>query len=255
MNTIQKELRLKLLALSHKAKTTHSHIGSCLSCVDILIQTLIYEMKKNDKFVLSKGHAALALFVVLNHQKKISDKALSTYMQNGTDFAIHTPSTMQDEIPLATGSLGHGLSFSCGLAQGFLIKKIKKRVFCLLSDGECNEGAVWEAALYARKHQLNNLIVLIDKNRFQAFGKIEDVLGDAATQEKWSAFGFNTYECDGHNLDEINKVFKTVDGKKNDKPHVVICNTIRGKGIPAIEDNLVSNYSAVTKEMLQEYTA
>lgn len=254
MNTIQKDLRQKILAFAYQAKTRHSHIGSCLSCIDILIQTFMYEMRKNDKFILSKGHAALALFVVLNYQKKISDKELETYMQNGTEFAIHTPSTMPDEIPLATGSLGHGLSFACGLAHGYTLQHMKnRRVFCLLSDGECNEGAIWEAALYANYHKLSNLVVLIDKNGFQAFGKTKDVLGDAASKEKWKAFGFNTYECDGHNLRKMEKVFTAIRLQKNKQPSVIICNTVRGKGVVSIEDQLISNYSTITEEMLKKY--
>lgn len=250
----QKNLRLKLLDVVKKSNSSHCHLGSCLSCIDIIGYLHLFEMKPHDKFVLSKGHAALALFVVLNHQKKISDKQLSTYLQNGTHLGIHTPSSMPNIIPLATGSLGHGLSFSCGVAYGYrLLKtKIPQRVFCLLSDGECNEGAVWEGALFASRHQLSNLIVLIDKNNLQAFGKTLDVLGEAASTQKWHAFGFNTYMCDGHNTTALKKTLQKINRTQNNKPHVIICNTSRGKGIKDIENKVISNYTKLTDELFTQ---
>ncbi len=244
------QLREKIIKLASKTPTAHPHIGSCMSCIDILIQTIIYEMKPQDKFILSKGHASLALYVVLNHLGKISSKKLEqTYLEEGTQFGIHTPSTLPKDIPLATGSLGHGLSFAAGLAKGYKISEVStlytRRVYCLLSDGECNEGAVWEAALFASKHKLDNLIVLIDKNGIQAFGRTRDVLGDAASAEKWTAFGFNVLECNGHDLREIEKRFIEIKRLKNKKPNLIVCNTVRGKGIKAIENKLESNYTAV----------
>lgn len=246
-------LREKILKLASKTPTAHPHIGSCMSCIDILIQTLIFEMKPEDKFILSKGHASLALYVVLNYLKKISDKELKTYFKEGTYFGIHTPSTLPKDIPLATGSLGHGLSFAAGLAKGYnLLKRDTRRVYCLMSDGECNEGAVWEAALFASKHKLNNLFVLIDKNRFQAFGKTSEVLGDAASAAKWRAFGSNVVECDGHNLQEIERRFREIKRLKNNKPNLIICNTVRGKGIKTLENKIESNYTAVVGELYKK---
>ncbi|MBI2641437.1 transketolase [Candidatus Roizmanbacteria bacterium] len=251
---LRKQLRLKIVEFASKTPTAHPHIGSCMSCIDILIQTLLSEMKAKDKFILSKGHASLALYVVLNYLKRISTKELQTYFQEGTQFGIHTPSTLPKDIPLATGSLGHGLSFASGLAKGFKLrfKKSAPRVFCLISDGECNEGSVWEAALFASHHQLDNLIVLIDKNGFQAFGKTSEVLGDAASASKWKSFGFNVVSCDGHDLKEIEKAFRTLRRMKNKKPNFLICNTTRGKGIKAIEDKVESNYTAIVGEFYKK---
>lgn len=258
------KLREKIIKLASKTPTAHPHIGSCMSCIDILIQTLIYEMKSQDKFILSKGHASLALYVVLNHLGKISQGELEkTYFEEGTQFGIHTPGTLPKEIPLATGSLGHGLSFATGLAKAFkllqatniteaVIRGVLPRVFCLMSDGECNEGAVWEAALFASQHKLDNLIVMIDKNQLQAFGKTKDVLGDAASVVKWRAFGFNVVSCDGHNLQEMAKKFMEIKKLRNKKPNMLICNTIRGKGIKEIEGKVESNYTAMTGEIYKQ---
>ncbi|OGG26726.1 hypothetical protein A2960_00960 [Candidatus Gottesmanbacteria bacterium RIFCSPLOWO2_01_FULL_39_12b] len=249
---LQRQLRLKILKIANLSKSSHCHIGSCLSCIDILIQTLIYEMGERDKFVLSKGHASLALYVVLNYLGKISDKTLSTYFQNNTKLGIHTPSTLQRDIPLGTGSLGHGLSFSCGLALGNLManKQNPRNVYCLISDGECNEGAIWEAALFATAHKLYNLIIIVDKNGLQAFGKTKDILGDGAAIEKWKSFGFNTYECDGHNLNELKRVFNEIKINVGSRPNIVICKTVRGKGLKVIENKVVSNYVSVDEKLL-----
>lgn len=246
--------RKKIIQLAVRTKSRHCHIGSCLSCIDILTQILLYEMEVKDKFILSKGHAALALFVVLHHQKKLTDADLATYMQNGTRLGIHPPASLPDSIPLPTGSLGHGLSFSAGLAYGYKVKNPRRpaKVYCLISDGECNEGAVWEAALFASRHKLNNLIVLVDKNNFQAFGKIKEVLGDAAAREKWAAFGFRVFECNGNNLKSLKDAFAKNRRLNHDSPCLIICHTKRAKGLPPLEDVLNSNYTAVDEEMLNQ---
>lgn len=261
---LRKELRMKIVKLASRTPTAHPHIGSCMSCIDILIQTLIFEMKPQDKFILSKGHASLALYVVLNYLGKISEKELEkTYFEEGTQFGIHTPGTLPKDIPLATGSLGHGLSFAAGLAKAFKLLKATnstyavesgplRRVFCLMSDGECNEGAVWEAAQFSSRHKLNNLVCLIDKNGLQAFARTKDVLGDAASEEKWEAFGFNVVSCDGHSLNDLKKAFSKINNMKNGKPGMIICKTVRGKGIKAIEGKVVSNYTAMVGEMYNQ---
>lgn len=252
ITTLQKKLRKKILLIASRTGSGYPHVGSCLSCIDIITQTILFEMKPSDKFILSKGHASLALYVVLNEAKKISDKAIDTYLKDGGHFGIHPPLSYSEDIPLATGSLGHGLSFACGVAKGYLLQnQSSPRVFCLMSDGECNEGAVWEAALFASRHKLNNLVALIDKNGWQAFGKIKDVLGDAATVAKWRAFGFNVYRTDGHSLSNLKKTFYKIRQAKNNKPHVIICKTYRAYGIRKLQNKLQSNYLPLDKNMLK----
>jgi transketolase len=248
------KMRLKILELACYSKSHYPHVGSCLSCIDLLLETIVFQMKKNDKFILSKGHASLAWYVILNHQNKITDKELLTYFKDSTEFGIHPPSTRQKDIPLPTGSLGHGLSFASGLAKAYMLDNPRKpnRVFCVMSDGECNEGAVWEAALFASHHKLYNLTVLIDKNKFQAFGKTKDVLGDAASSEKWKSFGFNVVECDGHNFSSLEKAFFKFKKKNNGRPNLIICNTIRGMGVKELQGKLSSNYTSITPELYDE---
>lgn len=249
-NLLQKEIRLKILELAYK--TNSGHIGSCLSCVDILTEVLFYQMEKKDKFILSKGHAALSLYVALYFKKSISKKQLNSYLQDGTVLGIHPSSSFPKDIPLATGSLGHGLSFACGLAKGFIMryKNIKNmpRVFCLVSDGETNEGTIWEASQFASFHQLKNLIVLVDKNKIQAFGRQIEVLGDTTSKLHWQAFGFNVFEADGHNLKKLQNVFKKIYSMKNNKPNIIICQTVKGKGVSFMEDRLEWHYNKLDGE-------
>ena len=249
---IVNQLKLRLLQIAEKTHSRHVHIGSCLSCFEILYETLLYQMQPQDKFILSKGHAALALYVFLDYQKKISKTVLDTYLQNGSALGIHPSSSFPKEIPLATGSLGHGLSFACGLTKGYILQRKKPlpTVYCLMSDGECNEGSVWEAAQFATQYRLSNLVAIIDKNALQAFGRTKDVLGEAAAKDKWLAFGFNVFECDGHSLADLERAFKKIYRQTNKRPSLIIANTVRGKGIRAIEGKLLSNYVPVTANML-----
>jgi len=251
---LQKDLYTRLLTLLYHSKA--GHIGSCLSCLDILIQTLIFEMKSADQFVLSKGHAAPSLYVVLNHLGHISDRKLRTFHQDGTLLADHPPHNLTKMILFELGSLGHGLSLSCGMAHGLKMKskgkKNASRVFCLISDGECNEGQVWEAAQYASRQALDNLIVLIDKNRLQGFGRIEEVMGDGATRQKWEAFGFKVFVCSGHDLEIISKVYRQIRADKSRKPKVVIFETVKGKGVSFMEDRLEWHYYTLTEELFQK---
>lgn len=247
---LQKKLQTNLLTLLYQTKSYH--IGSCLSCLDILIQTLIFEMKKKDKFILSKGHAVPSLYIVLQHLGKIKEEDLKTFMQDGTSLPAHPPPNLDPIIPFPAGSLGHGLSVSCGIAEAMKYtadnKKNVPRIFCLISDGECNEGQVWEAAQYASQRKLSNLICMIDKNGIQAFGKITDVLGDSATVEKWKAFGFDVLTCDGHDLLEIKKTFKRIKKRKNDKPKIIIFQTVKGKGVSFMEHTIAWHYNKMTEE-------
>lgn len=212
-------------------------------------------MKKEDKFILSKGHAVPALYVVLNYIKKLADSDLQMFHKNGTKYPAHPPASLDVSVPFPSGSLGHGLSIASGIAQGysFLFSKNKiPKVYCLLSDGECNEGQVWEAAQYASAKQISNLIVMIDKNGLQAFGKTSEVLGESASVERWRAFGFETYECDGHDVKKIKKnILKAIQSRSN-KPKVIIFSTIKGYGVSFMENTLEWHYHTLTEELYNE---
>jgi len=249
---LHQSLCRKLISLLYKSHS--GHIGSSLSCIDILYVLYSYGVKTGDRVILSKGHAAPALYVVLHQLGIISDEIYHSFHEDGTFLPAHPPNNFFDTIPFPTGSLGHGLSLSAGIAQGFLMRGEKKPnyIFCLMSDGECNEGSVWEAAQYASKHRLYNLIALIDKNRIQAFGKTEDVLGDSASKQKWEAFGFEVLECDGHDHDALRELINALRHKRSTRPRMIICNTTKGHGVSFMENTIDWHYLTMNEDQYNQ---
>lgn len=236
-------IRAKLVEMSHKAKA--AHLGSALSCVDIL--TSLYHTcldtdlikaghPDRDRFILSKGHAASALYAVLAYMQIIPKELLETYCAEGSMLGEHPDPGGLPGVEAATGSLGHGLSIGLGMALAAKIKHQNYHVFCLLSDGECNEGTVWEAAMFAPAQKLKRVCVIIDFNKWQATGKSCDIMAIEPLAEKWRAFGWHAVEVDGHDLNILRRVFSTVK-KDTEKPTVIIAHTVKGKGISFMEDD------------------
>ncbi len=234
------ELRLKVLGLYKKANA--GHIGCSLSCIDLLIAALIQQKRPQDSFLLSKGHAAAALYVALNHLGEISDDVLDTFYQDGTTLPAHPAPNKHTGIPFATGSLGHGLPIATGMAHASKLSDEDSVSFVLMSDGETNEGTTWEAAHYAIQNQLDNLVVLVDKNGLQGFGITTDVLGETATVAKWKAIGFDVFEADGHNPEALIETIETVKLRKNGLPKIIIAHTIKGKGVSYMENRMEWHY-------------
>lgn len=242
----------RLLTLIYEARAGHghaSHVGSSLSCLDILIQTLVYELKKTDYFIFSKGHAAPALYTVLNYLKVISNSDLKTYLAEGSKLPAHPPAKhFQNAIHFPTGSLGHGLSLSAGLSHSLKLQQKSGFVYCLMSDGELNEGQVWEAAQYASHFKLNNLIALVDKNGWQALGRTSEVLGEAASQERWSSFGWQVYETSGHDLTQLHHCLSQARLSKETKPKMILCRTVKGYCVSFMEDKLEWHYLPLSEK-------
>lgn len=233
----KKIYKSKLLNLYNDANC--GHIACSLSCIDIIYS--IFKLKKeHENFILSKGHAAGALYTILNFFGEISDEELGTFYKNGTKLSAHPSANSFPSIPFALGSLGHGFPISCGIAMSHKLLGEDFKTYVLMSDGETNEGTTWEAAHFAVSNSLSNLILIIDKNRLQGFGKVEDVLGDTAEKTKWESIGFDVVEIDGHNLEDI---FSTLNNLKiNSKPKLVIANTIKGKDVSYMENKLEWHY-------------
>jgi transketolase len=254
MNTfieLQKKLRLKLLELYYKVNA--GHIGSSLSCIDILISIFFFQKKETDTFILSKGHAVVALYSCLNESGRISDELITTLYKNDTILPAHPAPNQIKEIPFATGSLGHGFPIAAGIAKANKLNSDNSFIYVLLSDGDTNEGTTWETAHFATKHNLNNLIVIIDKNKIQGFDKTADVLGDTAKKEKWLCLGFEVLEIeDGHNIEEINKSLDVLKSSKNSMPKVLIANTIKGKGVSYMEDTVDWHYWPMNEKQYQQ---
>ncbi|MCY7360095.1 MAG: transketolase [Rudanella sp.] len=244
------ELRLKVLSLYHAANA--GHIGCSLSCIDLMITTLVQRKREQDTFLLSKGHAAAALYACLNHLGDIPDEELDTFYKNGTTLPAHPAPNQHRGIPFATGSLGHGLPIGTGIAQAGKLLGDGSKVFVLMSDGETNEGTTWEAAHFAAQYRLDNLVVLIDKNGLQGFGNTADVMGDTASADLWRAIGFETVEVNGHDVDEIGATIDRLTAVPNGKPKVIIARTVKGKGVSYMENKLEWHYLPMTPAQYEE---
>lgn len=252
LKEIANTIRLLMLE-SLRPKESH-HIGCAFSIVDILtylyFDELIVNQKnpkdpKRDIFLLSKGHAALALYATLCYKGFFSKKRLLTYDQDGSDIPEHASTHVQG-VELSTGSLGHALPVGIGFATSFLNDKKKNKVYVLLSDGELDEGSNWEAIMYASHHKITNLVVIVDKNGYQGYSNTEKVLDLSPLQKKFEAFGWEVIKIDGHDFGKLKIAFEQ---RRSVKPRVIIANTIKGKGIPYFEGRFDSHYKSIDEEM------
>ncbi|MCU0325867.1 MAG: transketolase [Spirosomaceae bacterium] len=222
-------LRLRVLEMYFKANA--GHIGCSLSCIDLMIASLINNRKENEVFLLSKGHAAAALYACLNEIGEISDAELETFYKNGTVLPAHPAPNKIKGIPFATGSLGHGLPIGTGIAQANKILVNDDFTYVLMSDGETNEGTTWEAGHYAVANQLDNLIVLVDKNGLQGFGKVT--------------------EANGHDVEALTNLIADLKTHQNGKPKMIIANTVKGKGVSYMENRLEWHYLPMKPEQYE----
>jgi transketolase len=245
---IQKDLRKKILSICHKVNS--GHIGCSLSCIDILIAIFLKYKKKDEDFIMSKGHAAASLYVILNHIGVISDSLLESYYQNGTYLSAHPAPNKFKEIPFATGSLGHGLPQAVGIALANKLNQKNLKTFVLMSDGETNEGTTWEASHFAVAKKLNNLITIIDNNGLQGFGQTKEVLGETSSINKFKEIGFDVFECDGHKINEILSTLKKIENSNSYQPKLILANTIKGKGVSFMENKMEWHYLPIDDDLL-----
>jgi transketolase len=237
--------RLRLLQMHYESGV--GHIGGNLSCFDILMALYHNVLGPFDKFVLSKGHSAGALFVTLWSLGLLSDEDLKTFHKDGTRLSGHPPVHGIPEIPFATGSLGHGFSLAAGIALAKKLKSGKGRQYCLTSDGEWNEGSNWEALIFIRQHRLN-LTLIVDLNGLQGFGKTCDIADLDPLADKFKAFHLPTIEVDGHDLEAVTAAL----GPDGDGPRVVVARTKKGHGISFMENLFEWHYLPLTKESYQK---
>jgi transketolase len=236
-------LRGAVIDLSHAAGTPH--LGSSLSCADIVTaaywDALRIDPKRphapeRDRFILSKGHAATTLYAALAFRGFFPEAILDTYNKDGSALAEHPGPNCVPGVEAATGSLGHGLPIALGMALAGRMQGLSYRVYALLSDGECNEGSVWEAAMFAPAQKLENVCVVIDYNKWQATGRSNETLSLAPLREKWAAFGWDAHEVDGHDLNALCAAMRKVPNGSG-KPVALIAHTIKGKGVSFMEDD------------------
>lgn len=245
-----REIRRIVLRQSHRANV--GHIGSALSVADVLAVLYLRILRvpsptdpERDRFILSKGHAALALYGALAVGGRLATSELDTFCADGTRLGVH-PDRALPGVDLSTGSLGLGLSFGAGAALAARLQGSSRRVFVLMSDAECNEGSVWEAVMFAAHHRLSNLVALVDDNGQQAMGRTRDILDLSPLAPRWRQFGWDARDVDGHSADEIERAI--AGGEGSDAPRVVVLRTVFGKGVSFMEGQLRWHYLPMSAE-------
>ena len=225
-----------------------SHIGSILSIADILAtlygSVLSYKADNpkwqgRDRFILSKGHAGAGVYAALAESGFMSVDKLKTHYKNGSDLSGHVSHKDIPGVEFSTGSLGHGLPVATGMALAAKINEDEHTIYVLMSDGECDEGSNWEAALFAPHHKLDNLVVIIDRNKLQSIHSTEDTLGLEPFVGKWQAFGWNVVDVDGHNHKQL---INACNSKVVGKPLCIVANTTKGKGVSFMENQVLWHY-------------
>jgi len=237
-----KKARLKVLSLIYKAQT--SHIGCNFSCIDFM--TVLFDKVDldKDKVILGKGWSAAALYYFLYKKNRLSLKELNTYCKEGSKF-IGLAEPIHKDIPFAGGSIGMGLSAGVGYALSKKLKKEDGKVYVIEGDGGMQSGINWEAIMFAAHHELDNLVLLIDNNNLQAMGSFTDIMGKENFAQQLDAFGWLTWQGDGHDFDQINATLLAVNSfkpKKKKAPYCLIYDTIKGKGVSFMENNNLYHY-------------
>ncbi len=257
LSRVAHTIRHRTIETSARAKIPH--LGSCLSCVELLTALYWQELSidpkapdspDRDRFVLSKGHGAPVLFQVLAERGFFPVEKLSEFGQPGSVFHEHPPKPGYiPGVEAATGSLGHGLPMALGMAVAQRIQGIQNRCYTLLSDGECNEGSIWEAAMFAAGQNVDHLTAIIDYNKWQATGRSQDVMALEPLAAKWEAFGWHAQQIDGHDFEAINKALDAARSETK-KPSVIVADTIKGKGVSFMEDDNNWHYRTPNAEEL-----
>lgn len=252
------KLRKVILDTAYLAGSKSAHLGGALSSVEIISTIFFNYIKKKDtnninkdesKFILSKGHACLAYYGCLYLHGYIKKDILDQFESNESPLPGHPVKNKELGIDFSTGSLGMGLSLGIGVAIAKKKKKEKSKVFILLGDGECNEGSIWEGLMTASKYNLDNLYVIVDRNNFQQTGSSSEIMNLGDMKKKFSSFEWDAYECDGHNISEIEKFLSI---SLNKSPKILVANTIKGKGVSFCENENQWHHSILTKSLYEK---
>jgi transketolase len=253
-----KWLRIELFKMLIKSKS--GHIPSCFSMVEILVSLYYggisnlnhvkYNDEKRDRVLISKGHAAMALYPILADLGNFEKNELEKFTEVGGILGLYADFRIPG-IEGISGSLGHGVGMGAGFAYDAKINNEEFKTFVILGDGECYEGSIWESAIFAASKQLENLVVFVDRNNLCILGKTEELLKLGDLKQKWASFGWESYEIDGHDFNQIFNTITEIKVSKSCKPKVVICNTIKGKGVSFMEGKAEWHNRVPSKELLE----
>jgi transketolase len=251
---------VRRLVLERSRIANVGHIGSSLSIADILVSLYTGPLADGqpddpgrDRFLLSKGHAALALYCTLHATDRLTRDELETFCTDGSLLGVHPEHALRG-VDFSSGSLGQGLSVGSGAALAARIGGSSRRVFVLMSDAECNEGSVWEAIMFAAHQRLGNLVAIVDLNGQQAFGYTRDVLSLDPLAEKWRAFGWDVHEVDGHDADGMIRAIDGLD-RAGGRPHVLIARTVFGRGVSYMEGTIDWHYLPMSESQYERALA
>ena len=243
MNELERichDIRVNIIELAYRAGKNSAHCGGSLSAVEILatlyqkyLKWDAADLENRDRVIISKAHASLVQYCVLESVGKLTKEELYTFEQNGSHYTVHAHKDVDKGLEFSGGSLGLGISYAVGMAYALKEKGSPARVYVLLGDGECDEGLVWEALMFAKHNALSNLTVIVDHNHLQADGFVEDVLDTSNLADKFRAFGFDTKEVNGHSIEELSEAYEHPSEKQ---PTAIIAETVKGKGISFMEN-------------------
>lgn len=261
MQLSDKELRAvaneaRKLIIEVACRSRSAHVGSSLSCVDILTSLYFHQLRidknnwqKRDIFVLSKAHGAMAFYSVIRLKGLINGKILKEYLQNDGTLPAHLDRFTNKWIEASAGSLGHGFNMALGMAYGYKLKGDNRKIYTLIGDGESQEGSIWEGALFASKLGIDNFTAIMDHNNLQGYGKPSEICHFEPIIEKWKAFGWQAYRVDGHNFREMISAYRK---PNKGKPKMIIADTCKGKGVSFMENQMKWHYFIVTDELKEK---
>lgn len=252
------DYRKTILKMAYSAQSVH--IGCSFSLVEIVhtIYSKFVDLNKlkelhpdRDYVCLSKGHGVMAVYAALNDVGLVNDTEIQNYFKDGTNLTGLSDAHV-DGIEVSGGSLGLGVTVATGIALSKKLSQAKSKVFCIVGDGEINEGCTWESFMIAAHQKLSNLIIVVDANSFQAMGKCHSVLNMEPFKDKFSAFNFETLECDGHNVTELTHSFEKLVHSTDPRPKVLIARTVKGKGVSFMEDDNIWHYTRLNAETYEK---
>lgn len=247
-------LRQRILELSYQAGKNGAHVGGSLSLVEIL-RALMEVLKRDpinleerDRLILSKGHGALALYCALEQKGILTTEEVDTFETNGTDYFAHAKRNVEKGVEFSGGSLSLGLSYAIGVALGCKAKQLDNHIYVIVGDGECDEGLVWESLMAASKYRLDNLTVIVDCNGLQSDGFTKDVMDTSSLSDKFTAFGFDVTEVDGHDVLALMHALEN----RSQKPQAIIARTVKGKGLSFVENDPKWHHGVMTEKLYEQ---